>query len=282
MPIDKRGVVWFALAILVAGAIGAVAAIQWIDSRNAEITAVTDTPEEPPPPVFCDCYYDQDCGFLFYCRYDVECTWVPKGIDDDELDRHCPGTTEGSCDGLCKFLKLPYDVVGRDTVARVADLYFRAYMRAAEGKTEFREPDYSILAEARSIELPDDGHKMLTGAVFSTLDLTTGWDFAVGLRDMSDPERPAKDGFFRGIPEGGGMLQIIDAARRGFVDTIRSGEAEAIWPPLEEFWANNPNYRPNHGGRCYPHGHARYETAIECQRANLLKIAEALAAEDGE
>lgn len=229
-----------------------------------------------PAIVWCDCYFDDDCGFLFYCRYDVDCSWVPKGVSDG--DRVCPELPfDGSCDGLCKFLKLPYGTVGREAVARAADLYFRAYMSTAERRTPVGDPDASILAQARAIDLPENGHKELTGAVFSALDLTIGWDFGIGRRDMSDPERPGVDGIIRIIPEGGGMVRIMDATRRGFVETIRSGRPETMLPPLEEFWTNFPDYRPNHGGRCYPHGHKGYATALECQRKNLLKLATALA-----
>ena len=95
---------------------------------------------------------------------------------------------------------------------------------------------------------------------------------------MSDPERPGIDGFFRGLPEG--QVEIIEAARAGFVETIRSGQPEAILAPIQAFWAAFPDFRPNHGGRCYPHGHLEYETALECQEANLMKISTALAADD--
>jgi len=231
--------------------------------------------------VWCDCYFDADCGHFFYCRYDVDCSWVPKGTGEDDEDGRppCPGiSAAGSCDGLCKFLKLPYSTVSRTVLAEVADLYFRAYLRAAKGTTRNHEPDRELLAKARAIPLPDDGHKVLTGAIFSTLDLTAGWDFAIGLRDMNDPQRPGIDGFFRGLPEG--QVAIIEAARTGFVDTIRSGKAEAILPPLRAFWEGHPQFKPNHGGRCYPHGHLEYKTAQGCQEVNLMKIATALAAAD--
>lgn len=231
--------------------------------------------------VWCDCYFDKDCGFLFYCRYDVECTWVPKGIEEgDEHGRECPGSSVGSCDGLCKFLKLPYGTVSREIFANAADLIFKSYIKAAEGATPHGQADASYLAQAQSIKLPGDSRNDLNGAIFSAIELVAGWDFGMAHRDMSLPDRPGTEGFFRGFPKEGGLPDIIDAVRQGFVEVIRSGDEKAIVPPILKFWEVHPNFRPNHGGRCYPHGHGIYNVAVECQVENLQKIAVALAADD--
>ncbi len=226
--------------------------------------------------MYCDCYFDSDCSLLWYCRYDYDCTYVPKGIS--EAERKCAGDPkQGSCDGMCTFLKLPTSA-GRETLARAADLYFRAYIAAAT-QTRFGEPDAALLAEARAVSLPGDGHAQLTGAIFSAIDLTAGWDFAISRRDMSDRGRPGTEGFFRGFPEDGGTPKILEAVRAGFVAVVRTGQAAAIVPPIEQFWAATPGFRPNHGGRCYPHGHRGYATALDCQRINLSKLAAALASD---
>ncbi len=69
---------------------------------------------------------------------------------------------------------------------------------------------------------------------------------------------------------------IIDAARKGLLEALKTGDDDKVSAPLQEFWSKNPRYIPNHLGRCYPHGHAEIrdmKAAVACQIDVLQRVA---------
>lgn len=57
---------------------------------------------------------------------------------------------------------------------------------------------------------------------------------------------------------------------------MKSGDVNRVMQPLHDFWTSNPDYRPNHLGRCYPHGHPEIRDlkgTVACQVDTLQRVA---------
>ncbi len=224
------------------------------------------------PP--CNCYFHDDCGFLRWCNYNDPCYWVKKG------ETPCPSREEpGGCDGTCQWFGHIMADADAQEVARTVDLYFSAFHHAAtqlDGPGRPGAPDDQLLRDARSTSLPPGWHDELQSFVFAALDLVLGRDFELGEWGWCSGRFRYKNAFLAHIPDSQGMPALIDATRNGFTNAILRNSIDEIEPPIKEFWATFPSYTPAHGGRCYPHGHDIYDTAIECQIANLRAMLAAM------
>jgi hypothetical protein len=225
---------------------------------------------------WCNCYFDSDCGFLMFCNWNIQCNNQRKGTSHDGVD--CPqNETRGSCDGRCRFLRWKVAWEARAPVADAIDALFGAFADAARAERPYGRPAEAELA-AIGAGLTDDCRADLRALVFSALDVVLGWDLIRGAEDPVVAEHGYSDAFIGHVPDVQATPAIVAAARDAFRTALADGDVDAALAPLARFWQRFPAYRPAHSGRCYPHGHARYASALECQQAQFRKMLEALAA----
>jgi hypothetical protein len=222
---------------------------------------------------WCNCYFDSDCGFAMFCNWSINCSNQRKGTSNDGVD--CPGDIRGSCDGRCRFLRWKEAWDARQKLAAPLDALFAAFAAAARSGTPYGSPSRAELDRIGS-ELGDECRADLHALAFSALDTVMGWDLVRGAHDPVLVERGYVEAFIGHVPDPRATPEIIEAARSVFRIGLEGGDVAAALAPLAEFWRRFPDYRPAHSGRCYPHGHDRFSTALECQQAQLRKMLEAL------
>jgi hypothetical protein len=100
-------------------------------------------------------------------------------------------------------------------------------------------------------------------AVNEILDIVLGWDFVL-------PTWPDVRG---SVPKlEGARLGIVQAAKAAVLESVEGQSVEPVGPALHEFWKTHPEFRPNHTGRCYPHGHPDLTDAEACQIREISAI----------
>jgi len=214
----------------------------------------------------CDCYYSSDCSSGKTCGGYGNCTASGK------LDGTCSGGSEEifSKGPLDKKL-LPTPKQDPAAVYAAVDTYFQAFIKAVNRGGGV--PDQKLLATAQKAAATEAGRRDVEYAVWVSMDAVMGWDF------MYPNDLQRASGFVGNIREVHGVAAasgIVDAARRGILDAIQSGDATKVAGPLQEFWSKNPNFIPRHLGRCYPHGHAEVtdsKSATACQIDTLQRVA---------
>jgi hypothetical protein len=223
----------------------------------------------------CNCYFDDDCWSWRYCDYSADCTRVRKDTSD------CPASTRastGSCDGRCVWgVRRGVAFSGGDLAPHV-ERYFDVFIQAARTATG-QPTTEEILAVDRTA--PDGCRSDLKRWVLGALEIVLGWDLIIGERDPADPNAPPIDAFLAHIADPDATPAILMAARDGLAGALRAEDPDRVVGPLEAFWERYPGYLPAHTGRCYPHGHEKYESAIECQIAQLRWRVGALLSHEG-
>jgi hypothetical protein len=152
--------------------------------------------------------------------------------------------------------------------------HFMGFIKAI--KNGGGQPDPKLVHLAQNAHISQDEHDSVETAVWLSLDAVMGWDFDY-------PSKLARtEGFVGNIREVGGVGAaegIVDAARRGLTESLKTGDYTKVESLLLEFWAKNPSYLPRHTGRCYPHGHEELrdmKAASTCQIEALQHIAQLL------
>ncbi|MCZ6719064.1 MAG: hypothetical protein O6944_07955 [Gammaproteobacteria bacterium] len=160
-------------------------------------------------------------------------------------------------------------------MADVVSSYFDLFIKAA------RQPD--IKGQPTAEQLEDVGNQLsadceyeLRGLILSAMDVVLGWDLIYGEYDDLDPEKAYTDAFVGHIADEKATPLIIEATKEAFVNAILQENPEAVVPSLTAFWETYPDYQPAHTGRCYPHGHSLYDTALDCQIAQFKSMLSAL------
>ena len=219
---------------------------------------------------WCNCYYDKDCSGFYFCKWSAKCNNVRKG------KRNCPShDVRGSCDGICTFMRyMPADI-SLTELADVIDAYFTIFHNAASGGSVSGDPPHAAIA-AVDARFSENCQYELKGLVFSALDVVLGWDLIYGHAADLDPNHAFDDAFIGHIADETATPAIIDAARRAFSEAILAEDPDKVAGPLEEFWNTYTDYAPAHTGRCYPHGHTVYRSAIDCQVAQFRSMVAAL------
>lgn len=201
------------------------------------------------PCCTCTCYWDSDCT-------------------SNDCGRYGECTASGKLDGLCATAGeavLIWDP-GFDPsdVGDAADLYMQAYsvpVMVGEGR-----PDALLFCEAQKVVLGnanEANHEAIRQLVHEVLDAVLGFDFEF-------PQGDENVGNIRGVPPQ--AVDILEAARAGFVTAIMTENPDAVAAPLEDFWAANPEYHPNHTGRYYPHGHPGEPLDSLASQINALTV----------
>lgn len=233
----------------------------------------------------CDCYYDHECA-------SGNCL-VPVCSLDGKIDGVCIADGGGGDGGGGIEPAADDFFIGDDVdplaVAGAADFYFQAYLvavRRGEGR-----PDPGLLTAASDVRLGRKAHadrrnhRLLLQVVHEILDAVLGFDFqAPNALDVLLPPRRRSKRHFGGLqgsdsdPRFGGIrnvppgaVEIVEAARSGFVEAVKSGDPDRVAAPLRAFWAKYPSYEPFHTGRYYPHGHAGEPTVPEASQIAALR-----------
>jgi hypothetical protein len=162
-------------------------------------------------------------------------------------------------------------VAERRVLSSAVDSYFQGFLKAIERGGG--HPDPKFVQAALDAHLSKNGHDHVELAVWQSLDAVMGWDFNYPLMFQR------AEGFVGNIREVDGVgdaTGIVDATRRGLLDSLKTGDVDRVSAPLRAFWSKNPNYVPRHLGRCYPHGHAEItdmRAGIACQIDVLQRVA---------
>lgn len=201
----------------------------------------------------CNCYLNSDCSSGESCGGYYDCEVHAKPID---------GTCSGGGIGG----------IGLPNVAMSTALYFDAYSESGAG--EGGPPAADLLQEAQAVSLPLRNHRAIQSLVVDAMDLMLGYDML--------PLQPRYGSVIRQVPAFLGMRDtahaqaaatLVRLVRDGIVDAIRSNDPSRVEAPLHAFWAQHPDFKTFHSGRCYLHGHppeqVPYKTPEECQIAEL-------------
>jgi hypothetical protein len=170
--------------------------------------------------------------------------------------------------------QLPLPKQDPAAVYAAVDSYFQAFLKAVNQGGGV--PDQKLVAAAQKAMPSKTGLDNVEYAVWVSLDATMGWDF------MYPSKLQRASGYVGNIREVHGVNAasgIVDAARKGLLDAVQSGDATKVTAPLQEFWAKNPDFIPRHLGRCYPHGHSEVTDAkstVACQIDTLQRVADSL------
>jgi len=213
----------------------------------------------------CNCYYTSDCTGVNYCQGYGNCT--PSG----KLDGTC--STIAVASASAKTGQAPAKEKSEAVYAAV-DLYFQAFLKAV--KKGGGVPDPEFVAEAQKAHLSKSGHDGVENAVWVSLDAVMGWDFMYPNKLQTSL---GAVGNIREVPSGEIAAAIVEATRRGLLDSIQAHDPTKVDGPLQEFWTENPAYIPQHLGRCYPHGHKEVTdqaSSIACQTDTLQRVAATL------
>ncbi|SRR6266700_1654882 len=220
----------------------------------------------------CNCYYSSDCSKGNTCGGLGNCT--PNGKSDGKCSTNA-ASLNGH--GIVLSNRLPQGkqprVTKENSVALYAavDGYFQAFLKAV--KQGGGLPDKKLVTAAQKTQLSKVGHRDAEYAVWVALDAVMGWDF------MYPNNLQRATGYVGNIREVHGVKAaegIVDATRRGLLNALQSRDASKVAGPLQDFWSHNPNFIPQHMGRCYPHGHAEVtdtKTTNACQIDTLERLA---------
>ncbi|HEY6252387.1 MAG TPA: hypothetical protein VI685_20725 [Candidatus Angelobacter sp.] len=209
----------------------------------------------------CNCYYTSDCTGVNYCQGYGNCT------------------PSGKLDGTCSTIAVASDSAKTaqavkekpEAISAAVDSYFQAFLKAV--KKGGGVPDPELVAAAQKVQLSQNGHDGVEHAVWVSLDAVMGWDFMY-------PNKLQRSfgavGNIREVPSGDTAARIVEATRRGLLDSIQAHDPSKVDAPLQAFWAENPTYIPQHLGRCYPHGHKEVTdqaSSVACQTDTLQRVA---------
>jgi hypothetical protein len=202
----------------------------------------------------CDCYWSADCGTGNTCGGYGSCT------------------AGGKSDGTCRYVGLSKRLERPASLGAAVDSFFKAYEKAIERGGGV--PDADLVRAAEEVPLSRGGHDLVEYAVWVSLDAVIGWDFMY----PSISQRATGDyyGNIREVGGVGGSSGLVDAARRGLLAAMQSGDSADVVKPIQEFWASHHNFAPHHLGRCYPHGHEELtspEGSLKCQVDTLQRLA---------
>jgi hypothetical protein len=220
------------------------------------------------PTTLCACYYASDCRTRnALCNYSGSC--LPQGKNHGLCDLVAPPPST-NLDAVSNENR-GLVVAERIAISSAVDSYFQGFMKAIENGGG--HPDPKLVRAALDIRLSQNLHDRVELAVWVSLDAVMGWDFEFPLKFQR------AEGFMGNVRDVGGVRAsgaIVDAARRGLLDALKTGDSSKVVPPLQEFWSKNPNYMPRHLGRCYPHGHPELTdmtAGIACQIDVLQRAA---------
>lgn len=165
-------------------------------------------------------------------------------------------------------------VMDRGVLSQTFESYFDLFIAAARNPDGTGQPTREALLEV-SHRLPECDRRDVRRCVYTLLDALLGWDLI-----MAEPEPFGlyslyQDAFLGHIADPEATPELLEAAKTALVSAIREENPEAVAPPLFSFWERFPYYRPEHMGRCYPHGgHRHYESAVDCHIAHLRRMAD--------
>ena len=228
----------------------------------------------------CNCYLDYDCFAWRVCDYSAVCLKTRKGVYEVQLALvlDCPKSErlpDGRCDGRCAHWRA-LAAMPPEAVAAGIEAYFDLFIAAAARPDGAGLPLRRELAALES-RLPKQAGQELRRAVYSLLDALVGWDLVLEDPDPFDLFPAHRDAFLGHIAHAEATPALLRAARSALGTALRSGNPDAVAPPLVQFWQAFPAYRPEHMGRCYPHGgHRYYEQAIDCHVAHLRRTVAAI------
>lgn len=218
----------------------------------------------------CNCYYSTDCvkGRHPTCQLGSNC--LPQGKNDGVCEIEAAPQPTSSINTLSEESR-KLRSAERLVVSSALDAYFKSFLKAIEEGGG--NPDSELLRSALNVRLSQPERHDVESSIWVTLDALMGWDF------QYPTALQRTEGFWGNIREVDGVRSahaIVDAARVGLIAAVTSGDINAVSEPLREFWAKNPNYKPNHLGRCYPHGHAEVRDlngVVSCQLDVLQRVA---------
>jgi len=221
----------------------------------------------------CNCYYSSDCSKGNTCGGMGDCTASGKSDGTCSINANSGGGDVAPILSKKQRLILPQASKKESDIALYAaiDGYFQAFLKAI--KQGGGVPDKKLIDAAQKTGLSKKGHDDVEYAVWVALDAVMGWDF------MYPNKLQRATGYVGNIREVHGVKTaegIVDAARRGLLEAIQFRNVSNVAGPLQDFWAQNPNFVPRHLGRCYPHGHEEItdsKTSIACQIDTLERLA---------
>lgn len=216
----------------------------------------------------CTCYYSSDCrGRNSTCDLGGRC--LPSGKKDGTCNIGTAPPLIGSAD-VPPVEQNNLVAADKLAVSSALDAHFRSFIKATENGGG--HPDPELLQSAQNVRLSEEGHSRVERAVWVSLDAVMGWDFQY---PTAVQKAEGFEGNIREVEGGTSAGAIVDADSRGLLEALRTGDTKDVAPPLQEFWAKNPNYQPNHLGRCYPHGHPEVRDmkgAVACQIEVLQRL----------
>lgn len=211
-----------------------------------------------------------------------------------------------------------YLVAYRDSIADVAPHVDKGSSHHA-GEEGTSGPTSAQWAEANAISmrLGEKWDEHIRVVVHDSLDVLFGFDFrhpaSTIARQVGVSGKGLREsGNFRIMTNRARAVELIDAARQAYRDSIENGggpvadafkrnfsargeSASALpftfdGPPpadpmvahaIGTFWISYPTYAPNHSGRCFPHGHeymeGDYNSPKDCQVEYISQYAAHLA-----
>lgn len=224
----------------------------------------------PPPVTLCDCYFSTDCkGRTALCQLGTGCLVQGKNDGKCQISGSLPPSA--NLNVAMSNEEKSRVVAERLALSSAVDFYFQGFLKAIENGGG--HPDAKFVQAALNTHLSKSGHDRVELAVWQSPDAVMGWDFNYPLTFQR------AEGFVGNIREVDGVgaaTGIVDAARRGLLDALKTGDDSKVGAPLRAFWSKNPNYAPRHLGRCYPHGHAEIadmQAGIACQIDVLQRVA---------
>ncbi|SRR5579871_385196 len=214
----------------------------------------------------CNCYYSSDCSTGRSCGGYGSCSGSGKN------DGTCSSTIVTGIDPLHKQLPMPKQDPA--AVYAAVDSYFQAFLMAVNHGGGV--PDQKLVAAAQKALPSKPVLDNVEYAVWVSMDAVMGWDF------MYPNKLQRASGYVGNIREVHGVNSasgIVEAARKGLLEAVQSGDSSKVAAPLQEFWSKNPAFIPRHLGRCYPHGHDEVtdtKSTIACQIDTLQRLASML------
>lgn len=228
----------------------------------------------------CNCYFDDECFLWRVCDYSARCFRVRKGTHEVQLAvvLDCPASeraSTGSCDGRCAHWR-SLALAPPETIADGIEAYLDLFIEAAATIGGEGSPAPEALNRVKE-QFPREVGEELRSAVYSVLDVLLGWDLVMTNPSTSHLFVGYRDAFLGHIAHAEATPALLLAARTGLGDALRNRDPDQVAPPLAEFWGRYPDYRPEHMGRCYPHGgHRYYDQAIDCHVAHLRRTVAAI------
>jgi hypothetical protein len=217
----------------------------------------------------CKCYYTYDCG-----SGGGSCGGYGNCTADGKLDGTCSGSELIAAKDPLNKKNLPLPKQDPAALYSAVDSYFQAFLKAVNKGGGV--PDQKLVAAAQKTMPSKAGLDNVEYAVWVSLDAVMGWDF------MYPNKLQRASGYVGNIREVHGVSTasgIVEAARKGLLEAVQSGDSTKVAAPLQEFWAKNPDFIPRHLGRCYPHGHSEVtdlKSTVACQIDTLQRVADSL------